>query len=129
VIAGDLRLAWVVFGVLVVVAAMLAGIGLLRAMGSMRVLNKRIEGYSDLPLVRGFATTERRLQEVTARFGEIEAVLDRAHAALASIDASIASLRESFRPVGVTFGLVAEDISALRAAFASRSRGTQTPGS
>jgi hypothetical protein len=125
----DPLLAWAVFGLLAVVAAILTAVGAMRVVRSMRVLKKRIDGYSDLPLLRGLSTTQARLEETLARLGEIEVLLDRAHAALESVDASIAALRASFRPVGITFGLVVEDVSALRAAFARRSRGTQSQGS
>lgn len=126
---GDPRLAWAVFGLLAVGAAILAAVGAVRVIRSLRVLKKRVDEYSDLPLLRGLATTHARLEETLSRLSEIEVLLDRAHAALESVDASMASLRASFRPVGITFGLVVENVRALRAALAPRSRGTQNPGS
>lgn len=121
---GDPRLTWSVFGVLALAAIAIAAVGVARLLVPYRMIQGRLAAFDDLPLMRGIATTQARLEETREAFSHLDEYLARAESALESIQRSLESLRASFAPALVSFALAAENLRVLRAAFASRSKGT-----
>lgn len=102
--------AWWFLGgmVLVAIGFVIAGaIGVFRV---MQPLQKRIDGYGDLPMVRAIAQTQARLEAVQGQLELVNALVLRSQRALETIQVGMLGLLETGlrvqRAVGAALGLI-----------------------
>jgi hypothetical protein len=116
--------AWAIVGACAVASLVLVAVGVVRCLRVAGVLRKRMDGYKDLPLMRGIAATVARLEATQAHLVETDATLARAHAAVDSMQTSFADLIATYAGAFALYARALDDLNAVRAAFSRRPRGT-----
>jgi hypothetical protein len=106
------NVADILFVVCLVVALCLGLIGAFGVVRIARPLQRRLDEYADLPVVRALAVAQVRLEATSAALSEFSALSARANAALATIRSGVESLRATALSV---LGLI-----ATARAFATR---------
>ena len=80
-------------------ALVLIAIGIVRAVLAIGVLNKRLAGYADLPILTAIERTQFRVALMTRRLEEIDTLRARAEAALEQIRLQLTVIRSVFAPL------------------------------
>jgi hypothetical protein len=102
--------AWWFLGATVVVAIGFAIGGAIGVFRVMKPLQKRLDGYSDLPMVRAMAQTQARLEGVQGQLEQVNILVLRSKLALETIQTGMLGLLETGlrvqRAIGAAFGLI-----------------------
>jgi hypothetical protein len=121
--------SWWIVGVLVLAALVAALVGVMRLRAPLRLVRAKAAAFDDMPIARAIDATSRRVEASADRFAEIGILLDRVLAALASVQAALATARATSAACAAPFRRAGADLSSLRSLFARRSNGRRTPES
>ena len=122
-------LGWWTLGALIAAAIVVAVVGVFRVRGPASRLNERIDGFSELPMLRAFEATSTRLEATQARLAEAQALTDRVRAANERVAASLVALAVVFAAVGAPYRQAATNLRALAGAFVRQPRSSRSPES